>query len=646
MNPYYPLLFTPYRIRNVEYRNRILMAPFLPQNADEAGLPSEYGMAYYERRARGGAAELTVGETPVDLDRACRRHGGYLDLTKDDYTIRESCMMSELTLMMRQHRTVSSIELCHVGQWNSPEYIRGGGNPVGPSAFTRPDGVQVEALTESGMEEIAEHFAHAAVNAQKFGFDAVLIHCGHGWLLSQFLSPLTNTRTDGYGGSLENRMRFPLLVLRRVREAVGPDMVIECRVSAEERKPGGIPLEETIAFLKRAEEYIDLVHVSVGCYQDPVATRTFPSVYEPYGCNAELSAAIKREVSIPVAVVGVINTPEVAEQILEEGKADFVAVCKQLIADPDFPRKAASGRASDIVPCIRCYRCMGQPGRPMNVICSVNPMAAREFRAGNMPRPRERQRVLVAGGGPAGMEAALTAAEQGHEVTLAEASGRLGGNLRFSECDPHKQDLRRYRDYLIRQVERCSGIRLLLNTRADAALVRGLAPDLVIAALGAEPVIPDIPGVEDRRWLSAEEAYLDPDRVGKRVLIVGGGLVGCELAVHLRELGRSATVLEAGPEPAPDCGGFPRMALLKQLEDGIRVRTGIRADRIESGGVRAGSEFLAADTVVLAVGMASRSREAEDLCSAAPRSVRIGDCVRPGKVADAVGQGYFAGMDA
>lgn len=612
MNPFYPHLFESYTIRGHRFRNRIIMAPFLPQNADENGIPSDYGMAYYERRARGGAAQLTIGETPVDFDRSSRKKGGFIDLTRDDYLVREVCMISELTSMMHQHHTIAGIELSYIGMWNMPETIRDHKNPVGPDQWVRPDGVQVDALTPEEMEEIAAHFAHAAKNAKQFGFDSVMVHGGHGWLQSQFLSPLFNHRTDEYGGSLENRARFPLMILRAVRQAIGEDTILEYRVSAEELVPGGISLEETIQFLKMAQDDIDLVHVSVGCYQNPVQTRTFPSVYEPYGCNAHLAAAIKRELHIPVAVVGAINTPEVAE---------------------------------DIVPCIRCYRCMGIPGKSPNIFCSVNPSAAREARAPYLNPYPGHMRLLIAGGGPGGMPAALTTAQVGHSVVLCEAEDSLGGALRFTEHDPNKKDLHKYLNYLISHVMAEPRIEVRLNTPVSAELIGAEQLDAVFISIGAEPVVPGISVDEGASVIQAVDAYSCPDRLGKKIVIIGAGLVGCELGVFLRDLGKQVTILEAGGAFAPDCVGFPRMALEAQLQDRIRLVLNTPVTEVTGGFVRAGDRAFRADAVILACGMKAKAEETGRLLEVCPESVAIGDCVRPRKVLDAVHEGYFAAID-
>ena len=645
MNPYYPNLFSAFTIRGHTFKNRILMAPFLPQNGDENGIPSDYGMAYYEERARGGAAQLTIGETPVDFDRASRKNGGFIDLTRDNYLVREVCMISELTAMMHQHGALACIELSHIGLWNMPQTIRDGKNPVGPSAMIRPDGVRVEELDEAQMEEIAAHFAHAAQNAKSFGFDSVMVHGGHGWLQSQFLSPLFNRRKDKYGGSLENRSRFPLMILHAVREAIGDDMILEYRISADELVPGGTGVEDSIAFLQLAEPWIDLIHVSVGCYQDPVNTRTFPSVYEPYGCNAYLAESVKKAVSTPVAVVGAINTPDVAERIIFSGQADFVAIAKQLIADPEFPRKARQGRAEDIVPCIRCYRCMGIPGKSPNVFCSVNPLAGREARAPFLQPKSTGKRVLIVGGGPGGMSAALTAASEGHRVTLCEGSGALGGELRFADHDLHKKDIQKYRDYLIRSVERTKNIEIRLGAFVTGDYLEREKPDACIIAIGADPVHPPIKGVDRPFVLNASDAYGKAAQLGRRVVIVGAGLVGCELAVFLRDQGKKVTVLCSGDSFAPDCVLFSRMALDAQLKNGIRMEYNTRATEITEDAVIAGSYRFPADSVILACGMRARETESKQLAEVIPESARIGDCVCPGRIIDAVHGGYYAALD-
>lgn len=645
----YKNLLSPIKIGKRVYKNRVIMGPYMPPHAAENGYPNAVGMAYYEARARGGAAQITIGEHPVDFDRAARRPPEtFYNIIEKNPSAIQSRMITELVKTIKQHGAVTSIELSHIGMYNEPQFIKDGKNPIGPTGYIRDDGVTVDEMTEQDMDDVCESFADAAMAAKNYGFDAILVHGGHGWLQSQFLSPRTNHRTDGYGGSLENRAKFPIAVLDRIRERVGDDLIIEYRISGEEVVEGGMELDETIEFIKMIEDKIDLVHISAGIYFEPIKSRMFPSPYERPACNTHLSERVKKAVKIPVAVVGAITDPELAEEIIAEGKADIVVMVKQLIAEPDYVYKLQNNE--EPIPCCRCYYCFC--GWDTNVLtnCAVNPVAQAEYRLPYMPPRGGRKKVLVAGGGPGGMSAAIYAAENGHEVILAEKSESLGGILKFTDNDSIKRELGNYKNYLIRKVGRMD-IDVRLGLEVTPALVEKENPDVLITAVGSSPVIPDIKGIDGENVLQALEVYEESHLLKDSVVIVGGGMVGCETAMHLTLEGKSVTIVEMADSAAADCDRFIRQELLDRMNDmGITINTGQRCVEIRPDGVVTENQegqksFIAGESVIHAVGMRAEAAVAGELNRAAKRSFTVGDCVKARKVGHAVGEAYFAAVN-
>lgn len=632
----YPHLFAPLQLRGLTLRNRVMSAPnMLFQTI--GGRTTEYYTRYLEAKARGGAGIVTLGEVPV-CDGGCHTPGTVM--SRENLAI-----FSEMSAAIREHGAVSSVELTHGGRNARHEFnVK---NPMGPDDMESMYG-HVNAMTRQDMEDVAEAFADAAEYWYGAGFDTVLIHAAHGWLFPQFLSPLANHRTDEFGGSLENRMRFPLMTLRRIRERIGPDRVMMIRLSGADREAGGMTVEEVTEFLAQAQAYVDLAEIS-----SEGITWFFGTTFRPWCLNADLSAAIKQSgrVHIPVFSIGSILTPEQAEELIASGKCDGVSMSRALIADPCLPEKAQTGHADEVRPCLRCLNCTDGDNLHRHFSCTVNPLTGHEQRLGfadeGVAPAKRRKKVLVAGGGPAGLSAAITAARRGHEVILCEKSGRLGGTINFCDSDSLKLDLRRYRDYLLRMAER-EPIDVRLNTAVTPALVRELAPDHLIVAAGAEPARPAIPGVDLARHALA--AYAAPENVGSRVVLVGGGLVGVECGMHFAHVGRSVTVLEAQDEAARDAGPVYRIGMMAKAEElGLDIRTGVAVKEITAAGVRCekgGEEFfLEADTVLYAVGMRPTIGSCLDLAPLAPHVDYVGDCRQPGKLLGAIHGGYFAAMD-
>ena len=636
----YPHLFQPLKVKGLTFKNRIMSAPnMLFQTVDDK--PTEYHLRYLEHKARGGAAQVTLGECPI-CDGGAHTPG--VELTENNLPV-----ISEISAAIKEHGAIASVEITHGGINCKQKYNT---RPImGPVASVNKVGDPIKAMTPEDMEDVANAFADATEYWVKAGFDTVLIHAAHGWLFPQFLSPLINTRTDEYGGSLENRMRFPLMCLKRIRDRVGPRQVIEMRLSGSSRNEGeDFSCDDIIAFLEKAQEYVDLVEISA-----EGALNFMASTYRPHLLQVDLSERIKKSgrVHIPVFVIGSILSPEEAEEILASGRADGVSLSRALIADPYFPLKAQLGRADEIVPCLRCLHCTDYDNLYRHFDCSVNPLAGREARLGfweDIKPANHEKRVLVIGGGPAGMEAAITAARRGHDVTLCEKSGRLGGLLNFTDADSLKHDLRRYKDYLVRQVQ-ASAVRVLLNTEADDALLTRLQPDHILVAAGSRPIVPTfIKGYETARH--AIDAYFHPEETlkGDRVVMIGGGLIGVECGAHLANLGKAVTVLELGPELAPEGKACYKMGLMAKVRElGLTAVTGAKVKAIEGNTViyeKDGAEQrVTGDTILYAVGMQPNEEVYEAVCTKAPQVTLIGDCKQVGQVKGAVHTGFFAALD-
>jgi 2,4-dienoyl-CoA reductase-like NADH-dependent reductase (Old Yellow Enzyme family)/thioredoxin reductase len=637
----YPNLFKPITIRHVTFRNRIFSTP------NQTRFKDNVDMAYMETKARGGAAQVSVGETPI-TGKYVRQSSAYTFVLDDPKDMR---LLAETALAIRLHGAVPSIQLYHPGKY-TVLHSRDDLNPIGPMGFVRDDGVEVRAMDEALIEQMTESYGLAAAFVKRAGFPCCQVHGGHGWLLSQFLSPLTNHRKDRYGGSLENRARFPKAVVERIREKCGQDFIIEYRISGDELVEGGMRIDEVIEFIKMIETTIDLVHVSVGVHESPETVhRMFPHMsFTEHGCNVHLAAAMKKAVNIPVITLGGISDPAHAERILEEGKADIIGMARALLADPQLPNKARNGRSHDIIPCIRCNRCLHGVGYNDIIACSVNPQTGRELRWQAAPRPGASRKVLVIGGGPAGMEAAITAVERGHDVTLLEKSGSLGGLLKVSDYDPLKDDIKVFKDYMIHKT--LSMVNVRLNTQATKEFVEEIAPDVVIAAVGSSPLMPPIPGITEETVMTALDAYYDATKVGQKVAIIGGGLVGCEVGLFLAEDGKDVTIVEMTHDIGDPVYWRHTIPLVMRMDatSNLEYRTDQECTEITTAGIRVkdreeSEDFIEANTVIIATGMVPNRTVIEALRDSVRNFFPIGDCVRPQNIMEAMQGGYYAALD-
>ncbi|MCL1835117.1 MAG: FAD-dependent oxidoreductase [Oscillospiraceae bacterium] len=636
----YPNLLKPIKIRELVVKNRIMSAPNMLFRTI-GGRPDEYYVRYLEHKARGGAGIVSLGEANV-CDGG--NHTPGMETTLENLTI-----YSEMAQAIHEHGAAANVELTHGGMRVKPQFNKDRDLLMGPVEFDNPEtGAHIRAMTQTDMEYVANGFADTAEYYYHAGFDTVLIHCAHNWLLTQFLSPIINTRTDEYGGSLENRMRFPLYVMKKVRERVGDRKTVMVRLSGSERHPDGFTPADITEFLAKAQEYVDMAEISTENFN-----YIFASAYMPRGQNAQLAEEIKKSgrISIPIYTIGSIMEPDQAEEIIASGVADGVSMSRALIADPYLPKKTAVGRKDEITPCLRCLNCTDSDNTTRHFICSVNPRIAREARLGfgdNLEPAKVKKTVMIVGGGPAGMQAAITATERGHDVTIVERGSALGGTLRFTKTDTIKHDLRRFTEYLIRKTMR-SGAKILLNTWATDEVVDWVRPDNIIVATGSEPIVPSVKGIGSARH--ALDVYLAPDfEAGERVVMIGGGMVGIETGLHLAQLGKKVTVLELLDDFARDARGVNRFAVVDKVKNsGIDVITEAATTEVTETGVtysKDGAEHtVQADTVLYAIGMRPREGVFFDLYDKAPFITLAGDAKTPGKVAGAVHGGFFAAMD-
>ena len=613
----------------------------------EDGCIGPKSAAFYELRAKGGAAAVTVSELMVHPE-TDGSHAYHLD-----ESILNSLACATYTAdAIRRHGAIPSIELSHSGMYSgtymTDKKKQKGLTQWGPSACTRPDGVQVGELTHEMIQEIVLAYGHVAGLAKRAGFELLMIHGGHGWLINQFLSPMFNNRDDEYGGSLEGRCRFAIEVLKSVREAVGPFFPIEFRLSGSEFVKEGYDLQEGIRIAQQIEPYIDLLHVTAGTYQRTFGI-THPSMFTEHGRNVHLAAEIKKHVSVPVATIGGLNDPAQMEEIIASGKADVVYMARALLADPFLPNKVMANQDEDIVHCLRCFTCMAERASTATRRCTVNPLIGRECEGDEVAPSSVKKTVLVVGGGPGGLYSAWTAARRGHRVVLCEQEAELGGILKSEQALPFKQEMYKLANTYAGFC-RNAGVEIRLNTRVTRAYVDDMAPDAVIIAAGSAPLVPPIPGLDGEQVVLVNDYYKKKDTVGDEVVVLVGGLAGSECAIHLGLEGKHVHLVEMRNDLAPDANVRHRPLLLKELEKHVNVHTGHKALRVTAEGVvcetHDGQEILIpGKSVICALGQRSRTEVVEELSGSAPFVRVIGDAARVSTITNAVYWGYHAALD-
>lgn len=665
VSPRFARLLEPGSIGQMTVRNRMVMPPMGTFLSSKEGYVTQRNKDHYMARARAGIGLVIVEITCVDAPEG----KGYENMlvADDDKYIPG---LNELAENIKRHGARAAIQLHHIGAQGQSSIT--GMQPVAPSPILLRGGEMPRQLTETEIGRLVKCFAQAARRAKEAGFEGVEVHGAHMYLISQFLSASTNQRQDRYGGTVENRARFLIEILKAVREQVGREYPVWCRLNGIELGvKDGVTIEDTIQVARMAEEAgADAIHLSAmggggplhpeaqqSGLLDTTLQRWMLEVRESGrmlwdtepGVLLPLAEAVKKVVSIPVIAVAHMD-PLVGETALQQGKADFIAFGRPLLADPEIPGKVASDRLDEIRPCLFCNTCLDTllrtPGE--DIQCAVNPAMGRE-QEHSITRAERIRKVFVVGGGPAGMEAARVAALRGHKVQLYENGQELGGQLLLAQVAPYKQRIGELARYLSDQMGR-QGVEVHLATEVTADLIAEKAPDAVILATGASPFMPGIPGLDRENVVMAVDVLTGRAKVGARVAIIGGELVGCEVADFLADAGRKVTLIRRGAELALKVNLTTREQLLYRLAvKEVTIMTEIEYREITGDGVaiidKNGKEqTIKADTVVLATGTRPNTELLHILEGRVSEVYPVGDCVEPRNILESMKEGYRAGL--
>ena len=599
----------PIKVGPITLKNRIQFAPHAINMVNELGEPTDGFIQYVDAQGRTGAGLITVYATPVDRETGID-YDSEIDITTDSVC----CSLVRLTEAAHIHGAKISIELVHAGRGADPALISKD-YALAPSDIPIPGQMEnIKVMDKADMEDVIAKYVDCCLRAQRCNFDMVMIHAAHGNLLAQFLSPLTNKRTDEYGGTMEKRFRFPLELLKAVREAIGPKTAIEMRISGDEMVEGGMTIDEVVEFVKLAQEYIDLVHVSAGLVVDWRASfYTMPPYYNPRYMNFPLAKQIKScpEITIPVSVVGGIDSLQVVDDMIEDGVADIGVIARSLIAEPELIKKDLMGKHEDARPCLRCFGCAETFGS--HIRCAVNPRVGMIAPYAQPLPAREPKKVLVVGGGTRGMMAARTLVERGHKVILVERNAELGGVMPHICGMPFKGDLRNYVDWCIRATHAC-GAEIRLNTEATPELVREINPDVLFIAVGSRPLVLPIPGLDSDKVANVMAVDDGTVKMSGKVVVAGGGVSGCECGLGLAMEGCDVTVIDMLPAEnfATGLAGITRNMLMMLIGDNdVKLRGDLRLSAVEQDGVvvtaaDGSTEKIECDYVVDALGMRPR----------------------------------------
>lgn len=661
----YPHIFEPLVVgkRKVVFKNRICVGPMgagpTGGGADMDGRINNYGIDFYTGFAQGDFASVCL---PMEIPKG-GAHPGSFDLNEENLTFMNFHLLQR---SVHAYNALTFAEIENAGPATvSPKHPR-----LGPIDYIY-NGKAVRAMTQEDMGRYVEMYANYARLARRANFDGILLHFGNGYMMHHFLSPVLNQRRDQYGGSVENRCRFPLEVLKAIREAVGDDLIVSVRMNAWDGLAApidgswGITPEDAGRQILLFQDYIDMAHVYAGNRIEATArARCGSTYYSDYGELTQYSAAVKKTpgIRIPIGTLGAINTAELAEQVLAEGRADYIILGRQALADNQFMRKIREGREDDIRPCLRCCYCMDHGRRKALTTknneltmavettfdrgCAVNPLACQGASKKRFPPPVRQKNVIVVGGGVAGMQAALSAGDRGHQVTLYEKTGRLGGQTLLSDSMWFKRDMKRFHEYLERQVRKHPNITLRLNTQASRQLILDEDPDALIVAVGAEQAVPPLKGLEYA--VMAFDVFGQEEKLGQEVIIIGGGSVGCELAIHLSSLGRRVKIVELAGQLASRAELTERMAILLQLEKyQVEVFLETACQEIRPDGVlvrdSVGERLLRASNTVVCVGTKPCAQERDQFFGTAFDVINVGDCVKAANIVHATETGWNAG---
>lgn len=595
----------------------------------------------------GGAASVATFEGIVDGELG---RGGATHIALDTPNIDRG--LSRIAYGISQYGAVATLELQHAGMFANRDLSFFGADSKGIAygpVECECAGRIIRPMTEEIIERTVQKFVDGAVLAKRCGFGMVLVHAGHGWMLHQFLSPITNTRTDKWGGTdVENRCRLLITIIDGIHKACGPGFPVEVRISGSECYDGGFGIENGIAVAKQLEGHANLIHVSAGNHEvEEVFAVTHPSMFLEDGCNVKYAAEIKKHVQTPVATIGALSDPQLMEEIIASGQADVVEMGRQFMADPDFPNKIRRGNEDNVRRCMRCLSCFSSELTNGEPYCAINPESGKELEVKSLPtEAKVKKKVLVAGGGVGGMQAAITCAQMGHQVVLCEKKDQLGGVLRCEAEVDFKGKLDEYLNLQERIIKGMDNIELHLNTEVTPEYAASINADVILAALGAQAICPPIPGVDGANVMAAQDAYTSVDQLGEKVVILGAGLVGLELGLHLCHFEKDVTILEILGH-MNDGGNFLHMLGMNSeiKKRGLKIHFNTRVTNIEADGVNGetadGPCHYEADNVIYAVGQRPLRNEAIALNSCAPEFFMIGDCTSPLNITAATSTAYM-----
>jgi 2,4-dienoyl-CoA reductase-like NADH-dependent reductase (Old Yellow Enzyme family)/thioredoxin reductase len=647
LNSHFPHLFKEGRIGNVKIKNRITMLPMARQFQGFNGEVTQKTIDYYTERAKGGVGLIILGSTRVYPPGHQFFTPASLNIGDDRY-LPGHCDLSQA---LKAYGAKVSIQFGHIG-----------GQTVAPSVAASNvqqffcDGTPYSVprpITRGEIYDTIEQFAKGAERARTAGYDMVELHAAHAYLLGGFLSPKLNQRTDEFGGSLENRTRIVVEMITQIKRLTGSDFPVCVRISADDYMEGGIGLAESPQMAKIFESAgADVISVSAGSHETQHLSNDTMRMEEDF--KRPLFEAIKSAVKVPIIVAGGYRNPEKAEKIVADGIADFLGMARSFLADAKWAQKAAEGRSEDIRRCVSCGECLYRLGGKFTYPqgCSVNAVFSREGSWAEIKPAEIKKKVMIVGGGPAGMEAARVASLRGHDVTLYEKKGELGGQLVLAASPTGKERLIWIREYLATQLEK-QQVKVKLGSTMTMEIIASENPDEIIVATGAEPKIPDFVDANDARLVSAWDILSgETERTNQKVVIVGGSMMGCETAEFLAERGNEVSVIKMRPgaDMAVDCEPTNRQGLLEALDaNKVNLLSDYKIENFTSDGAKivkrgTGDELtLAADTIVLALGSSPQRQLAEALEKAGRPFHPIGDCENPHNIRQAIYQGALIG---
>jgi len=631
-------LLEPIKVKDITIRNRVAMPPMDTHLGNPDGTVSDKIIQYYGLRAKGGVGIIYVEGTAIhQLAKATM----YMMKIDSDDKIEG---FSKLAEAIKSHGAVAMIQFMHAGSQTSQIFL--GDRPVSPSGI-KNEFLLMEnprALEKDEIKQIVGYYGDAAERAKKAGFDGVEIHAAHGYLLNQFLSPKHNKRTDEYGGTLENRMRFLVEVYDEIRRRIGDDMIISLRINGSDYVEGGFDIDEAKIVAKKMEEKgIDIINVSASTDETPNHLM-IPYMTEPRGIHTKLSAIIKKVIKkVPVIGVGRINDPDIAEQILKEDRADIVALGRQSICDPFFVNKVKDGRGKDIMKCTACNNCINSLALQKEINCAFNPdILTSEYDIKKTSNPK---RILISGAGVAGLTASKYGKLRGHEVLLIDKNNKIGGTLHLANAAPYKKELNNILEYYENKIKDLN-IDLRLNTKISIDLIDEFKPDILIIATGSKPIIPNIDGLDSINFKLFNDVLSNNVSVGDNIVIIGGGMVGIELAEFLVAKNKKITIIEKLAKLGSNIDPMVSFVIMHYLEKETNIRTFLKANikNISKNKIifecKGDIIELPFDDLIISTGVEPNLPSLDDFKSKVPKIKKIGDCKKPKKIVDATRDAY------